>query len=460
MYSTKCTAQNVQQKMNRIIFLKKLIKLFFFASKVIQYASMTKERLCLIVLAVGYTLHLFASPRKYAISIVFLHSHFISNLSSNSNFSTSMAVPFSNASLSCSNFTKRTLPQEFNISHCCVSFSGEHSGGGAGSYILQWLQAYITAGITGAGYVPDSAVRPSKQDIADHQSDPYAFMRWNKVFYLPARPPQGACKSPPRFIRSKADVSLGWNAKWDTIYNISRQSCPSLSNDLRNHTIVSFGSNVASEFGNGFLWLHAPLFREVFPWLKHGDGRYSPNIAIHIRRGDISRVTDYDFRRSLPNIHYIRIVNAILDVLVRPGHILPTINFYTDAIMPGQPPFNITEFNAIRIPYEFHVGGDEVKVLQELATSDVLVTSKSSFSIAAAVLHDQGFGLIIATDFADKYRVSNTHQLPAMCVRGSTHAYNASCRLSLGDVEVELTNLRRRVSCSIADIYRKTRITA
>lgn len=198
------------------------------------------------------------------------------------------------------------------------------------------------------------------------------------------------------------------------------------------------------------------MFRSVFPWLKRGDGRFSPNIAVHIRRGDISRITDNDLHRSLPNIHYIRIVNAILDVLLIPGLRRPTINFYTDAILPGQPPLDLFDFNAIRIPYEFHVGGDEVEVLQELAISDVFVTSKSSFSLSSGVLHDQGFGLVIATGFANMYHVANTYEVPPMCIRDSTHAYNASCRLSMHEMEIELSKLRTRVSCSIADIFRRT----
>ena len=132
-------------------------------------------------------------------------------------------------------------------------------------------------------------------------------------------------------------------------------------------------------------------------------------VALHVRRGELL-VLDSD--RMLPNAYYIRVAQQIARVLealgsdyqielhtevpsteftVRPehrgiGHRIP------DPVVVSPEMYRLDEFSVL--PRLVHyVNGRAIECIRQLATADVLVTSRSSFSYLGGILNRKGIVL-------------------------------------------------------------------
>jgi hypothetical protein len=129
-------------------------------------------------------------------------------------------------------------------------------------------------------------------------------------------------------------------------------------------------------------------------------------IAIHVRRGELFVV---DSNRMLPNSYYISTTMKIIRILeelsvkfvcelytevpskkflVTPGH--PGINYRISGNTLVDPQMNsLEDFNEIPNLRRF-INEDPIKTLKGMATADVLIMSRSSFSYVAAILNRKG----------------------------------------------------------------------
>jgi hypothetical protein len=136
-------------------------------------------------------------------------------------------------------------------------------------------------------------------------------------------------------------------------------------------------------------------------------------IAIHVRRGELYVI---DSHRMLPNSYYISTTLSIIRILeklsvkyecelytevpskqfvVTPGH--HGINHRIPDDILVHPQMNALEdFNEIP-NLKKHINGDPIEALRGMATADILIMSRSSFSYVAAILNM--YGIIIYHPF-------------------------------------------------------------
>ena len=129
-------------------------------------------------------------------------------------------------------------------------------------------------------------------------------------------------------------------------------------------------------------------------------------IAIHVRRGDLF-VVDSD--RMLPNSYYIKIVNQVCDIL-NEMNVEFSCDLYTE--LPTKPFVATSEHHGIsgRIDENVQldpsqnsiedfnilpnlnklINIDQIETLSRMATADVLIMSRSSFSYLAAIFNRKG----------------------------------------------------------------------
>jgi len=149
--------------------------------------------------------------------------------------------------------------------------------------------------------------------------------------------------------------------------------------------------------------LSTELWRPVAPAvnLARGEAAGPLRVALHVRRGELHFV---DSDRMLPNEYYIAIAER-LRVLLTSASLPYRFELYTEAVSapttiarerffdPARASDQVLrpehdrldEFNVLA-PLDRFVNLDAIETLQRLATADVLVTSRSSFSFVAGVL--------------------------------------------------------------------------
>jgi hypothetical protein len=97
------------------------------------------------------------------------------------------------------------------------------------------------------------------------------------------------------------------------------------------------------------------------------------NVAIHIRRGDITKQRNLD--RWLENDHYVDIINNIRKNI-------PNVLFHV--FSQGEEK-DFKEFHNEKVI--FHLNGSDTNALNDMCFSDILVTGQSTFSILASYLN-------------------------------------------------------------------------
>lgn len=145
------------------------------------------------------------------------------------------------------------------------------------------------------------------------------------------------------------------------------------------------------------------------PWLRDRRQRNSLHIAVHIRRGELFVV---DSSRMLPNSYYIECMRE-LQAIFKVANIPFTFHIYTEQVTK---PVTVTPTHhgiCSRISYsitlrpedthledfseftdaQWHINTCPVETLKALATADVLLASRSSFSYVAAILNQEGIVL-------------------------------------------------------------------
>ena len=108
---------------------------------------------------------------------------------------------------------------------------------------------------------------------------------------------------------------------------------------------------------------------------RHYPERYDQdmvNVAIHIRRGDITKQANSD--RWLENDHYVNIIKNIRKNV-------PNVLFHV--FSQGEKK-DFKEFDNEKVV--FHLNGSDTKALNDMCFSDILVTGQSTFSILASYL--------------------------------------------------------------------------
>jgi hypothetical protein len=105
-----------------------------------------------------------------------------------------------------------------------------------------------------------------------------------------------------------------------------------------------------------------------------GGGGGGPFVAVHIRRGDVDPCDNYTADRYLPNSHYL----SLLDEYRTERHGRVVVHSESKSREPW------SDFDNVR-GIELKLDGDPLDAVRDMLAADVLILSKSSFSLVAAL---------------------------------------------------------------------------
>ncbi|HEY7248238.1 MAG TPA: hypothetical protein VH678_30615 [Xanthobacteraceae bacterium] len=126
------------------------------------------------------------------------------------------------------------------------------------------------------------------------------------------------------------------------------------------------------------------ICKEISPFPTSVPNGRQLRVAIHVRRGDVSVDTD----RILPNAYYISVaqdVVAVLEALM----IDYIIELHTEVPSVDAEMCRLAEFGVLPNLTRC-VNETAINCLEKLATADILIMSRSSFSYVAAILNRNG----------------------------------------------------------------------
>lgn len=193
--------------------------------------------------------------------------------------------------------------------------------------------------------------------------------------------------TPIKEIEHNYDNNYEYINKIEYLMNIKNnyKSIDSLTNDEKIYLEIYDMGNTYNIFENNIdYYLDSSSFlnyKQIF-W-KNKDKHYfknnKKNAAVHIRRGDVSQRENTD--RYLDNTHYISIMKLIKD---KYPHDDLLYHIYSEGNIDDFKEFNdLKDYNII-----FHLNEDIFNTFTGLVAAEILITSKSSFSYAAALLSD------------------------------------------------------------------------
>ena len=160
-------------------------------------------------------------------------------------------------------------------------------------------------------------------------------------------------------------------------------------------------------FTTPFTDRHPEVFRyakEISPFKKKDSSTF--RIAIHVRLGDLP-IAHRD--RIVPNFHYVDVAQEVIEILkkfqisfvcelhtefpTKPLLVTPQhhgmVGRINEPVILTPEQYDLREFNAL--PHlEIHFNEDPLETLEALATADLLIMSRSSFSYLPAILNQTG----------------------------------------------------------------------
>ena len=137
-----------------------------------------------------------------------------------------------------------------------------------------------------------------------------------------------------------------------------------------------------------FMKMSAPRLVEL--GTKYGEDDIF-RVAVHIRRGDVTLCTGNAWKRYLPNSHFVRLIERVLEDVTQPYE----VTIYSEAQYGKERYVQYEDFQVFKDKnYKVVLGGDLVEVFEAFISADVLITGKSSFSILPAFLRLDRGGVI------------------------------------------------------------------
>lgn len=269
-----------------------------------------------------------------------------------------------------------------------ISYDSDSLQDGAGAQLQRIYSIYALTRLLKLQYIhsPLKRIRyPGLASLENNTEDPGLVNRYNEVFSIPSD------LEPPVEIRTchcrKPNALTLWKPKKE-------------AERSRKFTLVRCVNPYPVQENHPDSYAHA---RKITPF-KKPPGRPSPlRIALHVRRGELYAV---DSPRMLPNAYHIKIANGIRAALeslslnyvielygelpTKPFHVTPqTVGFAgrIDRPVLMNPGMNrLEEFETLPHLQKF-INLDAIESLQRMATADILVMSRSSFSFLAAILN-------------------------------------------------------------------------
>lgn len=302
-----------------------------------------------------------------------------------------------------------------------LTYASKEHADGAGSQLQRIIGLLSISKALNLGYIHTPIGHVGYQGLAALEKgsgNSTTVARWNAAFdFSSATTPGATCRSD---VESLVD-GLGVDGcrhiyidypKYDDLEALARSSCgPHKPPVLVHATHASDVIDKRPAFGR-----HPHLcFASLLPWLRLGEGAERLRIAVHVRRGELF-VVDSD--RMLPNSYYVTVCAQLSSVLSVIG--IPHIfEIYTEQargkltvsgsdhgiagriaapVVIDPAASHLEDFEVVE-PKVMVVNLDAIETLQRMATADVLVMSRSSFSYVAASLMDVTRSIVVYYPF-------------------------------------------------------------
>jgi hypothetical protein len=283
------------------------------------------------------------------------------------------------------------------VSTLVLTYDNEAMIDGAGAQLQRIYGTYAISRLLGVSYLHSPLAKVGYQGLSALQAnaaDPDYHHVFNKVFSLPSDVDPSASAVAgmptlrlPNISLKEAEELIAWTGGRDA-------GRPTLGR-------LAMPYGIADQFPDSY-----GACRQQSPFTAPArDGR-PLRVALHVRRGE-QIVLDAD--RMLPNRYYVGVARRVADALETLGleyeielwTEVPTGDFVVGLYDHGingrlAEPFavraemyGLEEFN--ELPNLVHrINGRAIDCLEGLATADVLVMSRSSFSYVAAILNRSG----------------------------------------------------------------------
>ena len=249
---------------------------------------------------------------------------------------------------------------------------------GAGAQIQRIISIYLVAKFYGVGYIHQGIKEMSYQGVQcleQNQGDPTQIPAYNELIELPS------------------DVAdLNQHLQVLKVFDISELIINRFNSEKKNILLLI-------QFAGTLVDSKPEILQGKVP-ISLGVRQAAPiKIAIHVRRGELF-VVDSD--RMLPNSYYVDCMKALQSIL---GDLPYEFHLYTEQlskpllVLPSHhgicnrisapvlvdPAANHLEDFA-GLPIIYHINESPVQTLKDLATADILLASRSSFSYVAAIV--------------------------------------------------------------------------
>jgi hypothetical protein len=286
---------------------------------------------------------------------------------------------------------------------------------GAGAQMQRVLAMYQLSYSLGLGFLHQPLKEigyQGLQALESNKSDLTLHRRWVEAFPLPSHHTHD-CSSDPRVVPDNCTHVGDGCIVISSLRRHAERACasgrPLVVHALFGHCILDKQPELA----------RAPrsALRPMLPWLRNTHRKPGTvRVAVHVRRGELFVVDSF---RMLPNSYYVAVCQLLARVFDDLGVPSYVFEIYTEqvrgdvTITPGHHGIhNRTRKDIVLRPSDSHledfdvvaprrmmVNLDPLETLQRLATADILVMSRSSFSFVAASLHDPGYGLVVYHHF-------------------------------------------------------------
>lgn len=269
-----------------------------------------------------------------------------------------------------------------------LTYDNQALADGAGAQIQRILSIYLIANYYNVNYIHSGIARMTYQGakcLEENRSDPEQMEGYNSLILLPSDP------APALF-----DAAY-------KVFDISPELIEEYKNKPQNTLfVIQFAGTLID--ANPHI-LAQPILN--FPWAKRPSLKGRPiHVAVHVRRGELFVV---DSERMLPNSYYVECINALAslfqkyslpyeihlhtEVLTKPTLITPSHHGICERV---NTPKLVTPQDSHMEDFEgipnlvLHINEHPMEALKALATADILVASRSSFSYVAGIIKQGG----------------------------------------------------------------------
>ena len=277
-----------------------------------------------------------------------------------------------------------------------LTYDNRYNTDGAGAQLQRIYGTYAISKLVGASYLHSPLRRVDYQGFSALErnvTDPGYHRRFNDLFQIPSDVVSGG---------DFHQVELP-NIYMETPDQFVEMFDSGATNGKPILALLQVPYGIADQFPDCY-----EVCKEISPFASSARAGCAVRVAIHVRRGELLVV---ESQRMLPNTYYVSVARDVMRALEALG-IEYQLELHTEVaagefvVQPGYPGIpervaqtvitpdmcRLDEFDVLPNLVRF-LNDTAIDCLRKLATADILIMSRSSFSYVAAILNRTGIML-------------------------------------------------------------------